>query len=103
VSFPSRVVKSIIATAIFNPASFDFVLMLRFANAAARSSAITWSTLGNADILVGDDSPVGNPPARITSVFAVFKNAGAFIRYESADVAASSQDAVPLAIVRSTC
>ena len=43
---PSSVVKSIMAAAIFNPLSLAVVLMLRLVKAAARSSAMTWSTVG---------------------------------------------------------
>src|SRR6476469_7049207 len=43
VSFPSRVVRSIIEIASLRPESFADVLMLRLANAAARSSTMTWS------------------------------------------------------------
>src|SRR4051812_3366829 len=43
VSFPSSVVRSIIETASFRPASFAEVLMLRFVNAVARSSTMIWS------------------------------------------------------------
>src|SRR5688572_21863979 len=46
VSLPSRVVRSIIATASFSPCILAAALMLRLANAAARSSAMTWSTVG---------------------------------------------------------
>src|SRR5580658_6314758 len=46
VSLPSSVVRSIIETAIFSPASFAEVLMLRFVKDVARSSAITASTVG---------------------------------------------------------
>src|SRR3954464_2927726 len=46
VSLPSSVVRSIMLTAIFKPASLALVLMLRLVKAAARSSAITASTVG---------------------------------------------------------
>jgi hypothetical protein len=72
---PSSVVKSIIATANFSPASFELVLMLRFAKAAARSSAITWSTLANCDA----DILAGNDPVRSTSDLAVFPGGRLFI------------------------
>ena len=41
VSFPSSVVRSIIATASFSPATFDCFLIDRFASDAARSSTAT--------------------------------------------------------------
>src|SRR5258705_4925732 len=44
VSFPSRVVRSTIETAVVRPHNFDFFLMLRVANLATRSSTPTWST-----------------------------------------------------------
>src|SRR4051812_8329376 len=45
VSLPSRVVRSIMATAIFRPGSLAVHLMLRFVKEAARSSTMTWSTM----------------------------------------------------------
>src|SRR3954470_13999385 len=46
VSFPSRVVRSIMEMASFNPESLAEVLILRLAKAAARSSTMTWSMVG---------------------------------------------------------
>src|SRR6476469_10434288 len=56
VSVPSSVVRSIIEMASLRPASLAEVLMLRLANAAARSSTITWSTLRFGAAL--DDDPL---------------------------------------------
>src|SRR4026207_83785 len=44
VSFPSRVVRSTMETAVVRPHNFDFFLMLRVANFATLSSTPTWST-----------------------------------------------------------
>ena len=44
VSLPSRVVRSVIDTAVFRPQTFAAFLTLRVVNFATRSSTPTWST-----------------------------------------------------------
>src|SRR5712691_5339986 len=75
VSRPSSGVRSIIDIASLRPATFAEVLMLRFANAAARSSTMIWS-------IVGICPDVGDLPLRFFERARVFMSAAGASRGE---------------------
>src|SRR5947208_14488694 len=69
VSLPSSVVRSVIDTINLRPSSLAEVLMLRRVKAVARSSAITWSTVGAAQRERSRGSDLGVKGDRPPSVF----------------------------------
>src|SRR5438128_2668065 len=69
VSLPSSVVRSVIDTINLRPSSLAEVLMLRRVKAVARSSAITWSTVGAAQCERSRGSDLGVKRERLASVF----------------------------------
>jgi len=71
VSFPSSVVRSIIAMASLRPATLVAFLIDRFANEAARSSSATASTAGGAKSAY-IEPPLGRCPTPVLKRLPVF-------------------------------